>query len=131
MDALIGRLIGRAWAGLARAWWVGLCAMLAGVAAMSSAGCGLAALWFIVLPHAGPAGAALILAGVLALLFLVLLALTWILVRRNRRLSGFEANAAASALAARQLFTAHKGTMLLAALVAGMNAGAGFGGGNR
>lgn len=52
-----------------------LCGMLAGLAAMAASGFSLVALWIFVVPHAGPAGAALVVAGVLAVLCLVLLAL--------------------------------------------------------
>ena len=127
MDILLRPLIARARAGMARISMAALCGALAGVAAMASLGCGLAALWIVVLPHAGPAGTALVLAGVLAVLFLILSALAWSLVRRDWRRSSVEPGAEASLLAATQLFRAHKGTMLLAALVAGLNAGAGSG----
>lgn len=106
-----------------------LCGALAGVAAMAAVGCSLVALWTVVVPRLGPAGAALILAGTLALLCLALLALAFALARRGQRGPGLEANAEASLQAAAQLFKEHKGALLLAALVAGLSAGAGGKGG--
>ena len=100
-----------------------LAGVLAGVAAMASVGCSLAALWFIAAPYLGPAWTALALGGVLAALCLALLALAFAMVRRDRRPPRIEADAEATAAAAARLFKEHKGTMLMAALVAGLGAG--------
>ena len=138
MDALLGPLVALARAGMARGGaaagrisMAALCGMLAGVAAMAAVGFSLSALWIVVLPRVGPAGAALVLAGVLAVLCVVLLALACVIVRRGRQEHRHEADAEASLLAVAQLFREHKGAMVLAALVAGLGAGARSGGGNR
>jgi len=107
-----------------------LCGVLAGFAAMAAAGFSLSALWIVVLPRVGPAGAALVLAAILAVLCAALLALGYVIVRRGRRKSRTEVDTEASWLAVVQLFKAHKGAMVLAALVAGLSAGAGSRGGN-
>jgi hypothetical protein len=138
MDALLGPLVILARAGLARGGAVAgrisiaaLCGVLGGIAAIAAVGFSLSALWIVALPRVGPAGAALVLAGVLAVLCLVLLSLACAIARRGRQKPRFEPNAEASLLAAAQLFNEHKGAMLLAALVAGLGAGAGSRGGNR
>jgi hypothetical protein len=132
MNAAIEPLLALARAGMARGGasagqvsLAALCGALAGLAAMAAVGCSLVALWTVVLPHLGAAGAALLLAGALAVLCLGLLALAFALARRGRRGPNLEANAEASLRAAAQLFKEHKGAMLLAALVAGLSAGAG------
>lgn len=108
-----------------------LCGMLAGLAAMAASGFSLVALWIFVVPHAGPAGAALVVAGVLAVLCLVLLALARNIVWRGRRQPRFEADTEASLLSATELLRKHKKVMFLAAMVSGLEAGAGSCGGNR
>jgi hypothetical protein len=70
------------------------------------------------LPRLGPAWAALVLVAVLAVLCLGRRGLAFAAVRRDRRQPGVEADAEASLLAATRLFNAHKGTMLVAVLVA-------------
>lgn len=138
MDALLGPLVALAGVGLAgdkptlgRITIAALAGVLAGVAALASVGCGLAALWIVVLPHLGPAWTILGLAGILVALCLALLALAFALVRRDRRQPQINVDTATSLLAAKQLFGEHKGTMLMAALVAGLNAGAASGGSRR
>jgi hypothetical protein len=130
MDALLGPLVALARAAMARdnptaarVSVAALAGVLAGVAAMASVGCSLAALWFIAAPHLGPAWTALVLGGVLAVLCLALLALAFAMVRRDRRPPRIEADAEATAVAAARLFKEHKGTMLMAALVAGLSVG--------
>jgi hypothetical protein len=137
MDALLGPLVALARASMARdkptirrMAIAALAGVLAGVLALASVACGLAALWIVVLPHLGPAWAILALAGILAVLCLALLALAFTLVRRDRRQPQIKVDAEASLLAVTRLFGEHKGAMLLAALVAGLNAG-GASGGNR
>jgi len=138
MDSLLGPLVALGRVGLARGSAAAgrvsiaaLCGVLAGFAAMAAVGFSLSALWIVVLPRVGPAGAALVLAAVLAVLCVVLLALGCVIVRRGRQKSRTEADAEASWLAVAQLFREHKGAMVLAALVAGLGAGAGSRGGNR
>lgn len=136
MDILLGSLVALARTGMARGSAaagrfsiVALCGVVAGVAAMAAVGFSLSALWIVVLPRVGPAMAALVLAGVLAVLCLIMLALACAVGRPTQRKPGIAPDAEASLLAAAQLFKEHKGAMLLAALVAGL--GAGSGGGSR
>ena len=138
MDSLLGPLVALGRVGLARGSAAAgrvsiaaLCGVLAGFAAMAAVGFSLSALWIVVLPRVGPAGAALVLAGVLAVLCLVLLALACVIVRHGRQKSRTEADSEAYWLAVAKLFKTHKGAMVLAALVAGLGAGAGSRGGNR
>jgi hypothetical protein len=138
MDSLLGPLITLGRVGLARGSAAAsrvsiaaLCGVLAGFTAMAAVGFSLSALWIVVLPRVGPAGAALVLAAILAVLCAALLALGYVIVRRGRQKSRTEVDAEASWLAVAQLFKAHKGAMVLAALIAGMSAGAGSRGGNR
>lgn len=138
MDSLLGPLVAFGRVGLARGSAAAgrvsiaaLCGVLAGFAAMAAVGFSLSALWIVVLPRVGAAGAALVLAAVLAVLCVVLLALGYVIVRRGRQKPRTEADAEASLLAVAELFKEHKGAMVLAALVAGLGAGARSGGGNR
>ena len=137
IEALLGPLAAVGRAALARGGaaagvyaLAALFAVLAAIAAMAAAGFGLAALWFAVLPHVGLAGAALILAGVLVAACLGLALLARGVVRRHRRQAGpgLEEEAVA---AATQAFNDNKAAMLLAALVAGMNAGTAHGAARR
>lgn len=138
MNSLLGPLVALGQVGLARGSAAAgrvsiaaLCGVLAGFAAMAAVGFSLSALWIVVLPRVGAAGAALVLAAILAILCLVLLALAYVIVRRGRQKPRTEADAEASLLAVAQLFKAHKGAMVLTALIAGMSVGAGSRGGNR
>jgi hypothetical protein len=130
MDALLGPLLALARAGIssgqAAAGRISIgafCGVLAGIAATAAVGCGMAALWIVVLPNLGPAGAALLLAGLLAILFLALLTLTWAIVWRDRRRPHLTVGGEEALLAMARLFGEHKGAVLLAALVAGLAAG--------
>jgi hypothetical protein len=107
------------------------CGALAAVAGMAAVGFSLTAIWVVAIPRVGPAGAALLLAGILAILCLFLATLAWAMVRGGRRKPKFEAGAESSLQAAVQMFNEHKGAMLMAALVAGLGAGAGSNSGNR
>lgn len=129
MDALLGSLAALAQAGVPygsdgarRLSIAALCIPFAVAAAMAAIGFGLTALWISALPYLGAAGTALIFAGILAILCGILSALVWINVRR--RPPRVETEVDASLLAAAQLFKDHKAAMLLAALVAGLSAGA-------
>jgi hypothetical protein len=132
MDAFLGPIIARARDSVARGraaagrYSIGaIFGALAVVAAMAAVGLGLLALWFLLVPRVGPAGAALILAGVLAVLCLILLALAWSILRRDQRKPAAAQDPGVSLLAVTQLFHEQKGGMLLAALIAGLGAGAG------
>lgn len=132
MDSFLRPLVALGQVGLARGGAAAarfsiaaLCGVLAGFAAMAAVGFSLSALWIVVLPRVGPAGAALVLAAVLTFLCVVLLALACVVVRRGRQKSRAGTDAEASRLAVTQMFTEHKGAMLMAALVAGLQAGAG------
>jgi uncharacterized protein (DUF697 family) len=129
---MLGPLIALARAGMApgsavarRISKVALFGMLGGFAAIAAVGFSLSALWIAVLPRVGPAGASLILAGVLAVLGFFLLAMACIIFRRDRQKTRSDADVESSLLAVAELFKEHKGAMVLAALVAGLSAGAG------
>jgi hypothetical protein len=94
------------------------------IAAMAAVGLGLLALWFLLLPRVGPAGTALILAGVLAALCLILLALAWSALRQDPRKPAAAPAPDVPLLAASQIFNEQKGGLLLAALIAGFGVGA-------
>jgi hypothetical protein len=96
---------------------------IAAVAATSAVGCLVAALWLFVLPSFGPAGAALIAAGALGLLSLVLIALALVIDRRARRRARFKHDSEMAQMEASRLLNHRTGAMLLGALVAGLAAG--------
>jgi hypothetical protein len=131
MDALFESIIacarncaahGRAVAG--RYSIAAISGVLGVIAAMAAVGLGLLALWFFLLPRVGPAGAALILAAVLAVLCLILLGVAWSVLRQKRRKPEAAQTPDVSLLAVAQLFNEQKGSLLLAALIAGFDAGA-------
>src|SRR3546814_4140313 len=99
---------------------------LAMIAAMAAVGLGLLSLWFLLVPLLGTAGAALILAGILGVLCLVLLALACSILRHGRR-KPITARDPDVALSVTYLFHENKGALLLAALAAGFGAGSGPG----
>jgi hypothetical protein len=108
----------------AAAW----CAALAAAFATASTGCAVAALWLFVLPEVGQVGAALIAAAALLLLCFSLLAIVQGIFRRRTTPPRAAAvpRAAVPALLiaeASRLFQENKGAALLAALLAGVNAG--------
>lgn len=132
MDALFGPIIARARDSVARGraaagrYSIGVMfGALAVIAAMAAVGLGLLALWFLLAPRVGPVGAALVLAGVLAVLSLILLALACSILRRDRRKPAAAQDPDVSLLAVTQLFNERKGGVLLAALIAGLATGAG------
>lgn len=120
--ALDGAACGRAAAG--RYSFAVISGALGVIAAMAAVGLGLLALWFLLLPRVGPAGAALMLAAVLAVLCLILLALAGSALRQKRRKPKAEQDPDGSLQAMTQLFHQQKGGLLLAALIAGFDAGA-------
>lgn len=131
MEALFGSIIACAQDGVARgraaAGRYSIAAILGAlgvIAAMAAVGLGLLALWFLLLPRVGAAGAALILAGVLTLLCSILLFLACSILRQNPRKPAAAADPDVSRLAATKLFNEQKGGLLLAALIAGFDAGA-------
>lgn len=131
MDALFESIIARARDGMARGRAAtgrysiaAISGALGVIAAMAAVGLGLLALWFLLMPRMGPAGAALILAGVLAVLCLILLALAWSILRQERRKPAAARNPNVSLLEVTQLFNEQKGGLMLAALIAGFGAGA-------
>ena len=88
----------------------------------SAFACALVALWLYVVPQVGPAGAPLVVAGVLLVMCLVLLAVVQFgLKPRPPPASGFAASELITE--ATRLLNEHKGTVLLAALLAGLVAG--------
>jgi hypothetical protein len=112
----IGRTTGRMTA-------AALCASLAAVSAIAAGGCAAVALWLWAIPHVGPVGAPLVAAGGLLVFCAVLMIVARGIVQRRRR-----AAAAMPASGLRldellRLFNENKGTVLLAALVAGLAAG--------
>ena len=95
-----------------------------GVAAVALLGSLMATLWLYVQPHVGSAGGALIVAAAIAALWLGLFAFT----RRSeaeRQAPPFAGREGVVALIAetRKLFAENTGTVLLAALIAGVVAG--------
>ncbi|MET4807579.1 hypothetical protein [Limibacillus sp. MBR-115] len=130
MDALLGSLAALAQAGVPysssdsarRLLMAALFIPFAAAAVAAAVGFGLAAIWFAALPYLGAAGTSLILAGILSILSGIFSAIVWTNVRRRQHRS--ESNVDGSLLAAAQIFKDHKEAMLLAALVAGLSAGA-------
>jgi len=131
MDALFGSIIAHVRDGVARAGAVAgrysisaTFGALGVIAAMASVGLGLLALWFLLLPRVGAPGAALILAGFLALLCFILLALARSILRQHPRKLAATPEPDVSLLAVTQLINEQRGGLLLAALIAGFGAGA-------
>lgn len=99
-----------------------LLAIVSGVLATASLGCAIAALWIFADSRIGPSGAALATAGCLLVLCLAVLGLLQLVLRRHRRPPAVGSPELLLAEATR-LFKDHKGTLLVAALVAGLLAG--------
>ncbi|MBN1964403.1 MAG: hypothetical protein JW910_07140 [Anaerolineae bacterium] len=130
MDTLFGPIVALARNGMARGRaaagrysFAAVFGLLGVIAAMAAIGLGLMALWYLLLPRMGPAGTALILAGVLALLSCILLALASSVLRQKPREPATVADPEVSLQVATQLFKEQKGSLLLAALIAGFGAG--------
>lgn len=130
MDTLFGPIVALARNGMARGRaaagrysFAAVFGLLGVIAAMAAIGLGLIALWYLLLPRMGPAGTALILAGVLALLSCILLALASSVLRQKPREPAAVPDPDVSLQVATQLFKEQKGSLLLAALIAGFSAG--------
>jgi hypothetical protein len=112
----IGRTTGRMTA-------AALCASLAAVSAIAAGGCAAVALWLWAIPHVGPVGAPLVAAGGLLVFCAVLMIVAREIVHRRRRAAGSVPASGLRLDEAVRLFNENKGTVLLAALVAGLVAG--------
>jgi hypothetical protein len=96
----------------------------AAVCAIAAVACALAALWIFALPHVGPVGAPIVVAGVLLAVCLAMLALIFYAPKTRRASSPLVDAAPALLLAeATRLLKEHKGPVLMAALLAGLIAG--------
>jgi hypothetical protein len=102
---------------------ISLIAIVAAVLAAASIGCGLAALWIFSVPRLGPSGAALGAAGCLLVVCLAVLGLGLFILKRHRRPRPSVALPESLLAEAARIFVNDKGTMLVAALVAGLVAG--------
>jgi hypothetical protein len=100
-----------------------LCATAAAVLVTASLGCALAALWIRAIPYLGPAGAPLAVAGVLLAGSLAALGLMRHITRPRRATARSGASPELSLADAIGIFKDHKGTALLAAVIAGLVAG--------
>lgn len=112
----IGRTTGRMTA-------AALCASLAAVSAIAAGGCAAVALWLWAIPQVGPVGAPLVAAGGLLIFCAVLMIVALGIVHRRRRVAGSMPASGLRLEEAVRLFNENKGTVLLAALVAGLAAG--------
>jgi hypothetical protein len=122
-DAIVQLGASRAAAAARRISVMALGGAFAVVAAMGTIGCLVAALWIFALPSFGQGGAALVAAGALFLLSLVLFALVLRFGRGRQRPrpSGHGSQIPAADIA--RLLRENKGAVLLAAVVAGLAAG--------
>jgi hypothetical protein len=102
---------------------VGLCATLAAVMMLAALGCLAAALWIYTLPCLGPVGAPLVVAGAFLILTLILVAIACRIRRPGRRKAAAAPAAASLAPELARILRENKGTVLLAAALAGMAAG--------
>lgn len=112
----IGRTTGRMTA-------AALCASLAAVSAVAAGGCAAVALWLWAIPHVGPVGAPLVAAGGLLVFCAVLMIVARGILDRRRRVAGAMPASGLRLEEVLRLFNENKGTVLLAALVAGLAAG--------
>jgi hypothetical protein len=112
----IGRTTGRMTA-------AALCASLAAASAIAAGGCAAVALWLFAIPYVGPVAAPLVAAGGLLVLCVVLMVVARGILHYRRRASGPTIAPGLLLGDALRLFNENKGTMLLAALVAGLAAG--------
>lgn len=96
-------------------------AMIAGFFMMLALSCGLVALWIAAIPEVGPAGAPLVVGGVLLVLALVFFALS-----RKRRVVVVPPSTyreQQKAVEAESIFKEHKGALLLALFTAAFQSG--------
>jgi hypothetical protein len=100
-----------------------LCASLAGVAAIAAGGCAAVALWLYAIPYFGPAGAPLVAAGGLLVSCVVLVTVARGILHDRRKVSNSTNQPEFWLREALRLFSENKGTVLLAAVVAGLAAG--------
>ena len=105
---------------------VAACAALAAVMMLGVLGCLAAALWIYTLPSLGPVGAPLVVAGAFLIVTLILVAIAC-RVRRPGRRKPAAAPAGSASLAPElaRILRDNKGTVLLAAALAGMAAASG------
>jgi hypothetical protein len=118
----LGRFASGLGAALRRGGIALVCVLTAILLALTAAGCAVAALWICLLPLLGPVGAPLAAAGTLLVVALALL-LVARRVLRAQPTSAPPSTDAAAELA--RLTKDHKVEMLVAALTAGLVAGAG------
>jgi len=100
-----------------------ICGVVAAVLVTASVGCAATALWIWEVPRIGPAGAPLVVAGALLVACLAALALARHALRPRRTPSSSDAAAAALLAEATRVFKENKSTVLMAAFIAGMDAG--------
>lgn len=97
--------------------------LLAGSFAAAGIGCVMTGLWLFLLPHVGPVGAPLIVGGILLLASVALLAS----IRTSRAppppVPSVDILPALAIAEITNLFKAHKGSALIAAVLAGLTAG--------
>jgi hypothetical protein len=101
-----------------------LAVVIAGACAIAAAICALAALWTYTEPRAGAVAAPLVVAGALGVLALAALVSAWVLRRPRRARPDAGASVARLLAEVSSMVKEHEGTMLLAALAAGLAAGA-------
>lgn len=120
----VGRFTSGLGAALRRGSLALVCVLIAALLAVAAMGCAVAALWIYLLPLLGPVGAPLVAAGALLVLALVLLLVARRALggRAPRTLPASNGVAATADLA--RLIKDHKIEMLVAALTAGLVAGA-------
>ena len=112
----IGRTTGRMTA-------AALCASLAAVSVIAAGGCAAAALWLFAIPYVGAAGAPLVAAAGLLVFCVALMTVARGVLRYRRRAPSSTAAPGLPLGEVLRLFSENKGTVLLAALVAGLVAG--------
>ena len=100
-----------------------LCASLAAVSAIAAGGCAAVALWLWAIPYVGPVGAPLVAAGGLLVSCVILMIVARRILYRRRRVTGAMPGSGLRLEEVLRLFNENKGTVLLAALVAGLAAG--------
>jgi len=104
---------------------VAACAALAAVMMLGALGCLAAALWIYTLPSLGPVGAPLVVAAAFLIVTLILVAVACRVRRPGRRKAAGAPAAASLAPELARILRDHKGTVLLAAALAGMAAASG------
>ena len=103
-----------------------LCTISIAVFATAAIGCAVAALWIYATPYVGPFGAPLVAAGALLAVCLGLALAARRLLRRKRAAPRSAAEPARLLAEATRLFKDHRGSILLAALIAGTVAAKGI-----